>query len=127
MLLVVGVIAASSGMVMPALTHMVSVQTVLPLGVALGLQSALSSLGQGLGSAAVGVLYGPLGECFFWGSAALMALGAIIATGMPGTVRTWMRRRISTKSMRCGDAHRTDDAADCTSLRISTGRPCCPP
>ena len=85
MLLVVGVIAASSGMVMPALTHMVSVQTVLPLGAALGLQTALSSLGQGLGSAAVGVLYGPLGDRFFWGSAALMVLGAIIATGIAGS------------------------------------------
>lgn len=85
MLLVVGVIAASSGMVMPALTHMVSVQTVLPLGVALGLQVALSSLGQGLGSAAVGVLYGPVGDHFFWASAALMVLGAIIATGIAGS------------------------------------------
>jgi DHA1 family multidrug resistance protein-like MFS transporter len=85
MLLVVGLIAASSGMVMPALTHMVSVQTVLPLGVALGLQTALSSLGQGLGSAAVGIFYGPLGDRFFWVSAALMVVGAIIATGIAGS------------------------------------------
>ncbi len=85
MLLVVGVIAASSGMLMPALTHMVSVQTVLPLGAALGLQTALSSLGQGLGSAAVGVLYGPLGDRFFWLSAAFMVVGAIIATGIAGS------------------------------------------
>ena len=82
MLLVVGLIAASSGLLMPALTHMVSMQTVLPLGVALGLQTALSSLGQGVGSAAVGALYGPFGDRFFWLSAASMAIGAVVATGI---------------------------------------------
>jgi MFS family permease len=85
MLLVVAVIAASSGMVMPALTHMVSLQTALPLGASLGLQTALSSLGQGLGSTSVGALYGPLGDRFFWVSAALMVFGAIVATGISGS------------------------------------------
>ena len=41
MIIAVGLIAASSGLIMPALTHMVSLQTVLPLGVALGVQTSL--------------------------------------------------------------------------------------
>src|SRR5581483_8017057 len=83
MIVSVGLIAASAGLIMPALTHMVSLQTVLPLGVALGAQTSLSSIGQGLGSAAAGALYGVLAERLFWVSAVFMALGAGLSFAMP--------------------------------------------
>ena len=83
MIVSVGLIAASAGLIMPALTHMVSLQTVLPLGVALGAQTSLSSIGQGLGSAAAGALYGVLAEHLFWVSAVFMVLGAGLSFAMP--------------------------------------------
>jgi MFS transporter, DHA1 family, multidrug resistance protein len=82
MFFVVGLIAAGTGLLMPTLTQMVSVQSVLPLGIALGLQTALSSLGQGLGSVAAGAIYGSIADRMFWISAALMGLGAGIAAFM---------------------------------------------
>jgi len=82
MLFVVGLIAASTGILLPALTHLVSLQSVLRIGAALGLQAALSSLGQAMGSAAAGALYGLVAGRLFWISAALMGLGAAVAAVM---------------------------------------------
>ena len=79
MMVAVGLIAASAGLIMPALTHMVSLQSVLPLGVALGVQTALASAGQAAGSVAAGALYGSLAEGLFWVGAGSMVFAALLS------------------------------------------------
>ena len=79
MVVAVGLISASAGLIMPALTHMVSLQTVLPLGVALGVQTALASAGQAAGSVAAGALYGSLADGLFWVGAGSMVFAALLS------------------------------------------------
>lgn len=67
---------------MLAPTHIVSLQSVLPPGAALGLQTALSRLGQAMGSAAAGALYGLITDRLVWISAILLGLGAAVAAFM---------------------------------------------
>ena len=79
MVVAVGLISASAGLIMPALTHMVSLQTVLPLGVALGVQTALASAGQAAGSLAAGALYGSLADGLYWVGAGSMVFAALLS------------------------------------------------
>lgn len=80
MLLLVGLIAAGSGILVPALTYLVSLAAVLGQGAALGKQTAAASLGQALGSAAGGWLFGILTPAPFWLTGGLLLIAA--ATGL---------------------------------------------
>lgn len=75
----VGVIAASSGFIIPLLTYRVSLDAGAAQATNLGRQTAAASLGQGLGSAAAGWLFGLLGTSFFGVAAGLLIFGAGLA------------------------------------------------
>jgi MFS family permease len=72
----VGVIAASSGFILPLLTYRVSLAAGAAQAAMLGRQTAATSLGQALGSAAAGWLFGAIGAAFFWVTAAVLIVGA---------------------------------------------------
>lgn len=75
----VGVIAAGGGYLLPALGYAASLATAARPGVALGAMTAAGSLGQALGSAAGGSLYGYVGAPALWVLAAAMLVGAACA------------------------------------------------
>lgn len=75
----VGLIAAGSAVVVPMLAYRVSLRAGRAQGSALGRQTAAASLGQGLGSAAAGGLYGITPETPFWLTAALLLVGALLS------------------------------------------------
>ncbi len=79
MLLVVALIAGGSGFLLPFLTYRFSFSAALGLGTTLGLQTAIGSLGQGLGSAAGGWLFGLWDNSSFLMTAALSLLGSLLA------------------------------------------------
>ncbi|MBI3344995.1 MAG: MFS transporter [Gammaproteobacteria bacterium] len=73
----VGLVAAASGILIPALAYLVSLAAGAAQGAALGKQTAAASLGQAAGSAAVGWLFAVLIGYSFWATAALLAFGAV--------------------------------------------------
>ena len=75
----VALVGAGSGVLLPVLSHLVTVGATAGLGIALGMQTAAASLGQALGSAAGGALFGQLAGASFWIQAGLMATGAAVA------------------------------------------------
>ena len=76
---VVGLVSAGAGVVLPLLGYLASLRTAAQLGVTLGIQTAASGLGQGIGSAVGGWLFGALAETSFWIFAGLMAAGTAAA------------------------------------------------
>lgn len=78
LMLLVGLFAAGSGILIPMLAYRVSLAAGPAQGAELGKQTAAASLGQGLGSAAAGWLYGVAIEAPFWLTAALLLAGALI-------------------------------------------------
>ena len=79
MLLGVGLVAAASGLLIPALAYRVSLAAGAAQGAALGQQTAAASLGQAVGSAAAGWLFAMLTAAPFWATAGLLGLGAVAA------------------------------------------------
>lgn len=79
MLIGVGLIAAASGLLIPALSYMVSLAAGARQGAALGKQTAAASLGQAVGSVAAGWLFAALVGYSYWVTAALLAFGAVTA------------------------------------------------
>ena len=79
MLLGVGLVAAASGLLIPALVYCVSLAAGARQGTVLGQQTAAASLGQAAGSAAAGWLFAMLIEAPFWATAGLLGLGAVAA------------------------------------------------
>lgn len=79
MLLGVGMVAAASGLLIPALAYLVSLAAGSAQGAVLGQQTAAASLGQAAGSAAAGWLFAVLVEAPFWVTAGLLGLGAVTA------------------------------------------------
>lgn len=77
-MLLVGLFAAGSGILIPLLSYRVSLDAGTAQGAALGKQTAAASLGQGLGSAAAGGLYGLAIAAPFWLTAALLLAGAVV-------------------------------------------------
>ena len=75
----VALVGAGSGVLLPVLSHLVTVGATAGLGIVLGMQTAAASLGQALGSAAGGALFGQLAGASFWIQAGLMATGAAVA------------------------------------------------
>lgn len=87
LLLGVGVIAASSGILIPALAYLVSLAAGARQGAAFGKQTAAASLGQAAGSAAAGGLFALFVEAPFWVTAGLLGLGALAARRVPASIQ----------------------------------------
>ena len=85
MLAVIGVVAASAGVLSPILTYWVSSTAGHALGAALGKQTAASSLGAAAGSAAGGLLFdvAPLPHASFLLVTGLTLLGFLLSLGLP--------------------------------------------
>ena len=79
LMLLVGLFAAGSGILIPMLAYRVSLNADFAQGAQLGRQTAATSLGQGLGSAAAGWLFSIVIEAPFWLTAALLVSGALIS------------------------------------------------
>jgi len=79
MLFAVSVVAASAGVISPLLAFWVSRITARSQGVELGIQSAIVSLGQSVGSAGAGLLFG------FYGLQGAGFLAAAVAMGVATT------------------------------------------
>jgi MFS family permease len=87
MLLGVGLVAAASGLLIPALAYLVSLAAGAAQGAALGQQTAAGSLGQAAGSAAAGWLFAVLIEAPFWATAGLLGFGAVAALRVSNTLK----------------------------------------
>ena len=85
MLFAVSVVAASAGVINPLLAYWVSRITARSQGVELGIQSAAASLGQSVGSAGAGLLFGfhSLQGAAFLAAAAAMAVAATASLKLP--------------------------------------------
>ncbi len=87
MLLGVGLVAAASGLLIPALAYLVSLAAGAAQGAALGQQTAAASLGQAVGSAAAGWLFAVFIEAPFWATAGLLGLGAVATLRVSNTLK----------------------------------------
>ncbi|WP_236645660.1 MFS transporter [Pseudomonas sp. Ant30-3] len=85
MLVVIGAVAASAGILSPILTYWISAKAGSAQGWELGKQTAASSLGTTLGSAAGGILYSAvlLPSASFVLSASFTVLGFLLSLGLP--------------------------------------------
>lgn len=85
MIAAVSIVSASAGVIAPLLSYWVSRTAGRARGVGLGIQSAATSLGQSIGSAGAGLLYGLRGQdsTAFYVFAALLALAAVAAAALP--------------------------------------------
>lgn len=78
-LLAVGLIAAGSGLLLPVIVFVTSLRGTERAGAALGLLVGAGSLGQAVGSAAGGWLFGGLSGAAFWVAGAAMIGGALVS------------------------------------------------
>lgn len=85
MLAVIGAVAASAGILSPILTYWISSKAGKAQGAEFGRQTAASSLGAALGSAAGGFLFdvAPLPHASFLLATALTVLGILLSMGLP--------------------------------------------
>ncbi len=84
LLLVVALVAGASGLLIPALAYLVSLAAGAGQGSAFGIQTAVTSLGQGAGSAAAGWLFALSSGAPFWIAAALLGFGVVAARAIAG-------------------------------------------
>jgi len=75
-ILAVGLFGLGSGVLIPILAYQTSLDAGISQGAALGKQTAAGSLGQGLGSALAGGLFGMASIASFWLTAVLLIIGA---------------------------------------------------
>lgn len=85
-LAMVSIVSGSAGVLAPLLAYWLAKTSQRSRGVGLGIQSAATSLGQSVGSAGAGLLYGLNGQegAAFFASAAIMAIAAIASLSLPG-------------------------------------------
>ncbi|MBS4010629.1 MAG: MFS transporter, partial [Roseovarius sp.] len=85
MLVVIGAVAASAGILAPILTYWTSSKAGQAQGTQLGKQTAAASLGAAVGSAAGGLLYDVawLPDASFLIMAAVAGLGVVLSLGLP--------------------------------------------
>lgn len=76
----VGLIAAASGLVLPLIGYLATLEIAARPGAALGALTAAGGLGQAMGSASGGALYGYVGSGMFTATAFVVALGAWLAS-----------------------------------------------
>lgn len=84
----VGLIAAASGLVLPLVVYLATLQTGTRPGAALGSLTAAGGLGQALGSIGGGVLYGYVGATVFTATGLAVAVGAWLAS--PTCAPRWL-------------------------------------
>lgn len=104
MLAVIGLVAASGGILLPILTYWISAKAGTTQGWELGKQTAAASFGVTLGSAASGLLYNAValpGASFIL-TAGLALLGFVLSLGLPQLLVTpqTLSRPLSGKSVR---------------------------
>jgi MFS family permease len=101
MLVVIGAVAASAGILSPILTYWISANAGSAQGWELGKQTAAASLGVTLGSAAGGLLYNVavLPGASFVLTAGLAVLGFLLSLGLPHLL---VRRNSGTGHLRAG-------------------------
>lgn len=92
MLVGIGLIAAASGMLIPALAYLISLTAGSTPGVELGRQTAVGSLGYAVGSAAAGWLFSIQSVMPFWITAGLLGLGAIVVLSTSNFLKKWVCR-----------------------------------
>ena len=87
-LAVIGAVAASAGILSPILTYWISIKAGKAQGAELGKQTAASSLGAAVGSAAGGVLFdvAPLPHASFLLVTVLTVLGVLLSLGLPNVL-----------------------------------------
>lgn len=97
MLVVIGAVAASAGILSPILTYWISRKAGRAQGAELGKQTAAASLGAALGSAAGGLLFDlpPLPDAPFLLVALLTLLGVLLSLGLPNRLATSAARLMS--------------------------------
>ena len=83
LLVVVGLVAAGSGLLAPIMSYRISLAAGSAQGAVLGKQTAASSLGQAIGSVVAGFGFGLMNREPFWASAGLLLIGAGLSAGMP--------------------------------------------
>jgi len=88
LIIVVGLVAGASGVLIPALAYLVSLAAGTRQGAALGKQTAAASLGQAAGSAVAGWLFAVLIGQSFWVTAALLAFAAVAAFPVAEALKT---------------------------------------
>ncbi|NOT39534.1 MAG: MFS transporter [Alphaproteobacteria bacterium] len=90
MLVVIGAVAASAGILSPILTYWISTNAGQAQGAALGKQTAAASLGATVGSAAGGLLFDVtwLPNASFLLMTVLTLLGLLLSLGLPISLRT---------------------------------------
>lgn len=76
----VGLIAASAGLVLPLVAYLATLEIGVRPGAALGALTAAGGLGQAIGSASGGALYGYAGPAMFTATAFAVALGTWLAS-----------------------------------------------
>ncbi|MFH1344120.1 MAG: MFS transporter [Pseudomonadota bacterium] len=89
-LALIGVVAASAGILSPILTYWISIKAGKAQGAELGKQTAASSLGAAVGSAAGGLLFGveQLPHASFLLVTVLTVLGFLLSLGLPNVLMT---------------------------------------
>ena len=102
MLTVVGVVAASAGILSPILTYWVSSRAGHAQGAELGKQTAASSLGATAGSAAGGLLFDVAGvpHASFLLVTVITAAGAMLSLGLPNQLMQRTRGTLSDRDVR---------------------------
>ncbi|MEW5944508.1 MAG: MFS transporter [Pseudomonadota bacterium] len=93
LLFLVGMVSASSGILLPLLSYRVSLDAGVAQGAALGKQTAAASLGQSIGSAAAGLLFGMMPEAPFWITAGMLLTGVIAGRNTHVNLKTAIGRR----------------------------------
>jgi MFS family permease len=109
MLVVIGAVAGSAGILLPIVTYWISTKAGNAQGAELGKQTAAASLGSALGSAAGGVLFAvPFAGASFVMMAAVTAGGIAVALRLPHLLVTRRRgaRPPPSKRETAGDARR---------------------
>jgi MFS family permease len=84
----VGLVAASSGLLLPLIGFLATLEIGDRPGAALGRLTAAGGLGQAIGSISGGVLYAQAGMSIFTTTAFVLGVGALVASPLP----RWLRR-----------------------------------
>lgn len=83
LLVVVGLVAAGSGLLAPVMSYQISLAAGASQGAVLGKQAAASSLGQAIGSVIAGLGFGFMGQTLFWGIAAALLISVVLSAKIP--------------------------------------------
>lgn len=83
LLVVVGLVAAGSGLLAPIMSYRISLAAGSAQGAVQGRQAAASSLGQALGSVVAGFGFGLMNQEPFWATSVLLMIGATLSAALP--------------------------------------------